>query len=95
MIAYSALNVKVIYAQFQGLCTVNVSAEPFSISGDESEQESEGDDARTTAEERLIAYFGYTPTPDEIDLFYQTVQAECGYNGVSDEFIRIFLCKQL
>ena len=70
----------------EGLCTVNVSAEPFSISGDEKVQEPVPADTETTAEQKLIAYFGYIPTPDEIDLFYQTVQAECG-NTEPDEGI--------
>ena len=37
------------------------------------------------AEERcLAAYFGYIPSDDEMDLFYRTVQAECGNTEPED-----------
>lgn len=35
-------------------------------------------------EDCLTAYFGYIPTDEEIDLFYRTVQAECGYYEPDD-----------
>ena len=73
----------------EGLCTVSVSAEPFSISGEDTDsagEVEENDAAEESAQQKLIAYFGYIPTADEIALFYRTVQAECG-NTEPDEGI--------
>ena len=81
--------IRYIY-DIEGLCTVSVSAEPFSISGEDTgradEVVEENDAAEESAQQKLIAYFGYIPTADEIDLFYRTVQAECG-NTEPDEGI--------
>ena len=81
--------IRYIY-DIEGLCTVSVSAEPFSISGEDTgradEVVEENDAAEESAQQKLIAYFGYLPTADEIDLFYRTVQAECG-NTEPDEGI--------
>ena len=47
------------------------------------------EEADRQVEERsrcLMGYFGYVPTDEELDLFYRTVQAECGntepYDGI-------------
>lgn len=58
---------------------------------DETEESGEQEDTaqdRQQVEEAknrcLIAYFGYIPTDEEIDLFYRTVQAECGNTEPDD-----------
>ena len=45
----------------EGLCTVSVSAEPFSISGEDTDsagEVEENDAAEESAQQKLIAYFG-------------------------------------
>ena len=35
-------------------------------------------------EDQLMEYFGYLPSDEDMDLFYRTVQAECGYQEPDD-----------
>lgn len=58
-----------------------------SIPADEvqDEQENQQDtDSAVSWEDCLIDYFGYLPTDADMDLFYRTVQAECGYYEPDD-----------
>ena len=49
---------------------------------DACEEEAKGEPERAGDglwEVQLMDYFGYRPTDEDMDLFYRTVQAECGY----------------